>query len=121
MTKPAEDFYWVEDREPHFDRRKEILKAHPEVKELIGTDPKLKYVTVALVLIQLTVAVFIHQLSWLPFLLVTYFVGATISSALLLAIHEITHYLAFKSKRNNNLLALVANFPIVFPLSLIHI
>ena len=115
MTKPTNNFYWVEDREPHFARRKEILKAHPGVKELFGIDPKLKYVTVALVLIQLSIALFINQLSWFPFLLVTYLVGATISGALLLAIHEITHYLAFKSKRNNNLLALFANLPIVFP------
>lgn len=69
MTKPADDFYWVEDREPHFARRKEILKAHPEVKKLFGIDPQLKYVTVAIVLIQLTIALFIHKLSWFPFLL----------------------------------------------------
>lgn len=115
MTKPTDDFYWAEDREPHFARRKEILKAHPEVKELIGSDPKLKYITVALVITQLTIALTIHHLSWLPFLLVTYIVGATIASALFLAIHEITHYLAFKSKRSNNILALIANLPIVFP------
>lgn len=115
MTKPANDFYWVEEREPHFDRRKAILKEHPEVKKLFGADPKLKYVTVGLVLVQLTIALFIHHLSWLPFLLVTYIIGSTIASALFLAVHEITHYLAFKSKRNNNILALIANLPIVFP------
>jgi len=115
QTKKADDFYWVEDREPHFGRRKDILAAHPEVKELFGIDPKLKYTTVFLVIVQLTIALFINQLSWFPFLLVTYIVGATIASALLLAIHEITHNLAFKSKRNNNILALIANLPIVAP------
>ena len=109
------DFYWADDREPHFDRRKEILAKHPEVKKLFGVNPRLKYVAVSLVIIQLTVALFIGQLSWLPFLLVTYVVGATIASALFLAIHEITHNLAFKSKKSNNILALITNLPIVAP------
>ena len=115
QTKPKNDYYWVEEREPHFQRRKEILKKYPEVKKLFGINPRLKYTTVGLVAIQLTVALFIHHLSWLPFLLVTYLVGATITHALFLAIHEITHNLAFESKRNNNLLAFIANLPIVFP------
>lgn len=114
-VKEKKDYYWVDDREPHFQRRKEILEKHPEVKKLFGTDPNLKYVTVGLVIVQMTIALFIHQLHWLPFILVTYFIGATISHALFLAIHEITHYLAFKSKKANNMLALIANLPIVAP------
>lgn len=118
MTTPAEprtDYYWVEDREPHFQRRKEILKKYPEVTKLFGIDPLMKYKTVALVAIQMTVALFVGQLHWSLFLLVTYFVGATISHALFLAIHEITHDLAFKTKKYNNWLAFIANLPIVFP------
>jgi len=114
-TPPKDDFYWVDDREPHFERRKAILAAHPEVKELFGINPRLKYWTFFLVVAQLTIALFIGQLSWLPFLLVTYVVGATIAAALFLAIHEITHNLAFKSKKKNNILALIANLPIVVP------
>jgi sphingolipid delta-4 desaturase len=114
-TAPINDFYWADDREPHFARRKEILSKHPEVKKLFGPDIKLAYATVFLVLAQLTVAYFIGELSWFPFLLVTYFVGATIAHALFLAIHEITHDLAFKSKVNNNRLALFANIPILLP------
>ena len=109
------DYYWAEDREPHFERRKEILAKHPEVTSLFGIDASLKYKTVALVVIQLSVALFINQLSIIPFLLVSYLVGATITHALFLAIHEITHDLAFQSKKKNNILALIANLPIVFP------
>ena len=50
-TAPKDDFYWVEDREPHFDRRKAILKAHPEVKELFGIDKSLKYWTTLMVVV----------------------------------------------------------------------
>ena len=114
-TKARTDFYWADDREPHFRRRKEILKKHPEVTRLFGVDRKLKYWTVALVAAQLTIAPFVGQLHWALFLLSAYFVGATISHALFLAIHEITHDLAFKKKKHNNILALIANLPIVFP------
>ena len=55
------------------------------------------------------------QLHWGLFLLIAYFVGATISHALFLAIHEITHGLAFKTKKYNNWLSFIANLPIVFP------
>lgn len=113
-----QEFYWSEEREPHFGRRKQILKDHPEIKKLFGINPRLKYVTVALVLVQFTVAFFANQLSLIPFLLVTYFVGATIAQALFLAVHEITHYLAFKSKKANNWLAIFANLPIVAPFAI---
>lgn len=114
-TKPKNDYYWDDNREPHFQRRKEILASHPEVTQLFGTDPMLKYTTVALVVAQLTIALFVGQLSWLPFILVAYFVGATITHALFLAIHEITHDLAFQNKKYNNFLSFIANLPIVFP------
>ena len=42
-------FYWSEEREPHFDRRKEILEKHPEVRELYGIDKGLKYKSLGLV------------------------------------------------------------------------
>ncbi len=120
MSKKANDFIWVDTREPHFDRRRKILKKHPEVKKLFGTNPYLPYSTVIMVIIQLIVAFNIHKVidlpfGWLWFLLITYFVGATITHALFLAIHEITHDLAFKKTSTNNLLAFIANIPIVFP------
>ncbi|MEY3052549.1 MAG: hypothetical protein RLY31_2334 [Bacteroidota bacterium] len=113
-AKPA-DYHWVDDREPHFLRRKEILRKYPEVTRLFGVNPRLKYWTVALVAAQLAIALFIGELHWFPYVLVSYFIGATIAHALFLAIHEITHDLAFKTKKHNNWLALVANLPIVIP------
>jgi len=114
-NEPRKDFYWAEDREPHFQRRKEIMKAHPEVKKLFGINPRLKYVAVGLVFTQFVVAYLIQDLHWFPFILITYFVGATIAQALFLAIHEITHFLAFKKKKHNNILAIFTNLPIVLP------
>ncbi len=114
------DFYWSTDREPHLKRRKEILKKYPEVRTLIGPDIKLAISTFFLVFIQLISAFYIHKLLELPygvvyFIIAVYFFGATFTHSLFLAIHEITHNLAFKGQIPNNWLALFANLPIVFP------
>lgn len=116
--QPRQDYYWVEDREPHFQRRKDILQSHPEVTKLFGVNPRLKYVTVAMVAVQLAIAYYAYLMPWWAFLLVAFAVGASIAQALFLAIHEITHDLAFKSKLYNNWLALFANLPIVFPFAM---
>ena len=102
QSNAKNDFYWADDKEPHFQRRQDILKAHPEVKELFGINPKMKYFTVLWVTLQMSVAAFSYQLGWIPFLLVTYFVGATIIHGMFLAVHEITHDLAFEKKSHNN-------------------
>ena len=109
------DFYWSEEREPHFNRRKEILEVHPEVRELYGIDKGLKYKTLALVIFQLASAPFIAQLAWYWYLPICYVVGASVSHTIFLAIHELSHDLAFKKKVYNNWLALIANIPIIAP------
>ena len=115
MVLYKKDFYWTDSKEPHVERRKSILKAHPEIKKLYGYDHKLAYSVIFLVVLQLFIAVFVQNLPFVYFILITYIVGATITHALFLAIHEITHYLAFKKRVYNNWLALIANLPIVFP------
>lgn len=112
---PKKDFYWDTEREPHVMRREAILKAHPEVTKLFGIDPMMRFKAPFLVVLQITAAFFASDMPWWLFILVSYFVGATITHALFLAIHEITHDLAFKKKVHNNYLAFIANIPIVFP------
>lgn len=51
------------------------------------------------------------------FLLPAYIIGATANQNLFLAIHEISHNLAFKSPLANRLFAIVANLPIGLPYS----
>jgi sphingolipid delta-4 desaturase len=73
---------------------------------------------VALVLgIQLSLAYYFrstHPFS-LSFLLTAYAVGGTANQNIFLAIHEITHNLAFKGIRANKLLAIFANLSIGVP------
>lgn len=54
--------------------------------------------------------------SW-TFVLTAYIIGATANQNLFLAIHEISHNLAFKSPLPNRLFAIVANLPIGIPYS----
>lgn len=56
------------------------------------------------------------MLSW-RFILTAYVIGATSNQNLFLAIHEISHNLAFRSPMANRLLAIFANVPIGIPYS----
>lgn len=114
-SKSVDNFYWSENKEPHFERRKQIIGAHPEIKKLFGHDPKLKFTIIGLVLLQLGIALFVGKLSTVWFLLIAYIVGATVTHALFLAIHELSHELAFRKLAPNNWLALIANIPLIVP------
>ncbi|TCD68855.1 hypothetical protein EIP91_009569 [Steccherinum ochraceum] len=113
------EFLWIMTEEPHRSRRKEIMKAHPEVTKLMGYEPLTKYVVFGVVALQLSVAFLLrhtHPLSpW--FLLCAYVIGGSANQNLFLSIHEITHNLAFKGIRANKALAVFANLPIGIPYS----
>ncbi|KAJ7201692.1 dihydroceramide delta(4)-desaturase [Mycena pura] len=113
------DFLWLMTEEPHRTRRMEILKSHPEVTKLMGHEPLTKYVVLGVVALQLYCAVALrhtHPSSPL-FFLCAYVIGGTANHNLFLAIHEITHNLAFKGIVPNKLLAIFANLPIGIPYS----
>ena len=83
----------------------------------MGHEPLTKYVVLAVVILQFTIAYLlrhIHPLSW-TFLAAAYVIGGTANHNLFLAIHEITHNLAFKGVKANKMLAIVANLPIGVP------
>jgi sphingolipid 4-desaturase/C4-monooxygenase len=111
------DFFWSNEPEPHVQRRREIIQKHPEIKQLIGHDSMQGLATIGLVILQFAVSIFVSRYVSNPFIFfaIVYIAGATINHSLFLAIHEITHNLAFKKTISNNWLALFANLPIVFP------
>merc|ERR1712048_231243 len=115
---PLEDFIWSLTQEPHFSRRKEILAKHPEIRNLMGPTPWTKYLVTGLVLVQFFCAWALRDMAFTwQFWLVAYVVGATATQALFLAIHELSHFLGFKSFSANKLFSMFANLPIGLPYS----
>ncbi|KAJ9602598.1 sphingolipid delta-4 desaturase [Cladophialophora chaetospira] len=119
-TKGLEDkFFWTYTEEPHRTRRQAIIKAHKEILQLCGPEPLTKYVVISVVSLQILCAYLLKDtpvLSW-PFFLTAYIIGATANQNLFLAIHEISHNLAFRTGIYNRLFAIFANLPIGIPYS----
>ena len=123
--------------EPHRSRRTAIMKAHPEVSrlnspipcwllisnnllqvvKLMGHEPWTKYIVSFVVFLQIFMALYLRNRSPLSplFIFCSYAIGGTANQNLFLAIHEITHNLAFKGVWPNKLFAMFANLPIGIP------
>lgn len=110
-------FSWSEEREPHAERRRRMLERYPQIKQLYGPCPRTKYVCTALVAAQLGLAYGLREAPWWAILLVAYAVGGVINQALLLAIHELSHNLAFKKPWHNRAFALLVNLPVGVPVA----
>lgn len=95
------------------------LRVCLQVTKLMGYEHLTKYVVLLVVTIQISVAIALRHTSTLSpiFILCAYVVGGTANHNLFLAIHEITHNLAFRSIAPNKLLAIFANLPIGIPYS----
>ncbi|KAH8671038.1 fatty acid desaturase-like protein [Xylariales sp. PMI_506] len=119
LEQHERDFFWTYTEEPHRTRRLAIIKAHPEVTKLCGPEPLTKYVVLLVVGIQILCTYILRDTSFfsLRFWGLAYVVGATANQNLFLAIHEISHNLAFRSPTANRLFAIVANLPIGIPYS----
>jgi sphingolipid delta-4 desaturase len=86
----------------------------------MGYEPLTKYIVITVVALQLTIAFLLrhtHPLSW-KFIVAAYVIGGTANHNLFLAIHEVTHNLAFKDLKANKMLSILANLPIGVPYSI---
>lgn len=83
----------------------------------MGHEPLTKWAVLGVVSLQLAMAYLLRSTRPLSFqfLLCAYIIGGTANQNLFLAIHEITHNLAFKGIKANKLLAIFANLPIGIP------
>ncbi len=88
-----------------------------QVTKLMGHEPLTKWVVLGVVSLQLAVAVWLRHTNPLSlwFIVCAYVIGGTLNHNLFLAIHEITHNLAFKGIAPNKVLAVIANLPIGIP------
>ncbi len=94
-----------------------MLEQYPQLKQLYGPCPRTKYVCTALVVAQLGLAYALRDASWLVIVLVAYGVGGFINQSLLLAIHELSHNLAFKRPWQNRLFGVLINLPVGVPVA----
>lgn len=109
------DFEWSYSDEPHASRRKEILKKYPEIKKLFGPEPLTCPIVICMVIAQLFLAQYATTLSGWRFFLLMYAVGGTLNHSMQLAVHEISHNLAFRTPWKNKLLMIFGNTVTGFP------
>jgi sphingolipid delta-4 desaturase len=114
MAEPLH-FDVVDYPEPHLERTRQLLKAHPEVRSLFGHTRYTAIFVFAIVAVQVAVGWALRASPWWVILPAAWLFGAFADHALWTLIHECTHNLVFKRPRNNALLQIVANLPIVFP------
>jgi sphingolipid delta-4 desaturase len=111
------DFFQSAASEPHRIRTKQILKKHPQVRELIGKNPVTFWAILGLVLFQVGMAWLVADKSWWIVVGAAYLLGAFADHSLFVMIHECAHRLLFKSPAANRLAGILANVPQIFPSS----
>jgi sphingolipid delta-4 desaturase len=116
-SKSDLDFIYSREPEPHRRRTRAILKDHPEVRELIGKNPRTFWYAIGLVAFQITLAILLRDRPWWLVVVVAYAVGAFANHALFTVIHECAHRLVFRGKVPNILTGLLADLPMSFPSS----
>jgi len=113
-----EKFTWIETDEPHATRRKLILAAHPEIRDLFTTEPKTFLIVAAIFVSQTAIAYWLRDASWGLLLTVAYLYGGTVNHSLQLAVHELSHNLCWKTQVYNKWTAFFANLVTGFPSSI---
>ncbi len=94
-----------------------MLQKYPQIKQLYGPCRRTKYVCTALVAAQLLLAFLLRDAPWWLIALVAYGVGGVMNQALLLAIHELSHNLAFRKPWHNRAFAMFVNLPVGVPVA----
>ncbi|GMT15833.1 hypothetical protein PFISCL1PPCAC_7130, partial [Pristionchus fissidentatus] len=114
-----DDFLWTYTEQPHSSRREIIIKKYPQIKELFGIDPSLKWVISAMVAVQVFFCWLLQDEDWLLVAIMAYCCGGVINHALTLAIHDVSHNTAFGQTRSldNRLFGIFTNLPIAIPIS----
>ena len=111
-------FFPADLKRPHPIRRAAILKAHPEVKALMGQDRLSAVITLGIVAGQAALAFGLGHLGlgwWWLALLAAWTIGAFANHAIFVIIHDGTHNLVFKSGVLNKALIILADLPNTLP------
>jgi sphingolipid delta-4 desaturase len=112
---PNSAFVWSEQPEPHRGRTRAMLKAHPELRALIGRNPWTALLIALTVAAQCVLAWSLRDQPWWLVVLTAWGVGAFLDHALFAMVHECAHGLVFTRRTPNTLAAIVANLPQFLP------
>ena len=115
MSAPSLAWDVVDYPEPHLERTRALLAAHPEVRTLFGRERSTAFWVVLVVGFQIVLAWGLRAQPWWVLVPAAYLVGALADHALWTLIHDCTHNLVFRKTRWNAWLQILANLPIVFP------
>jgi sphingolipid delta-4 desaturase len=110
-------FRWSDESEPHKHRTRNIIKQHPEIRQLIGRNPYTFLVIALCVGIQLVTAYLLKDAAWYWIALAAYAIGAFACHSLFVCIHECAHNLIFKNRVANTWSGILANLPTLLPSS----
>jgi sphingolipid 4-desaturase/C4-monooxygenase len=115
MVKRDKDFQYSQQPEPHKDRTKQILKSHPEVRNLISRHPASIIYVLFIVVIQVVIAMYLGGGPWWLALIIAWFVGAFANHTLFVLIHECSHNLIFKNRKANMIAGILCDLPMSIP------
>jgi sphingolipid delta-4 desaturase len=103
---------------PHTGRARAIIRAHPEVRQLMGRNPWTLLIALTVVGSQTALAFVFGKLGfgyWWLSILVAYGVGAFANHSMYVLIHDAIHNLILPSKSWNKMIAILADLPNVLP------
>lgn len=115
MTEFKNDFIYTDTEEPHKQRTKDILSAHPEIRNLMGRNPFSFVLIILVVSIQLGIAFLLREQQWWLALIIAWLFGAFANHSLFVLIHEAAHLLIFKKRSLNFISAIIADIPNIVP------
>jgi len=111
-------FYQSELDHPHVGRARAIIKAHPEVRELMVRNPYTALIALWIVILQTSIAFWMGKLGfgyWWLSVLLAYCVGAFANHANYVIIHDATHNLILGRKNWNKMIGIIADLPNLTP------
>ena len=113
-----QSFFFSEIGHPHTGRARAIIRAHPEVRQLMGRNPWTLLIALAVVSLQTALAFLFGKLGfgyWWLNLLVAYGVGAFANHSMYVLIHDAIHNLILPGKSWNKMIAIFADLPNLVP------
>jgi sphingolipid delta-4 desaturase len=110
----SDGFHRSEFDQPHPARTRAIIKAHPEVRELMVRNPGTSAIPIGILILQTSLAFGLGRLGfhyWWSSLLIAYCIGAFANHANYVVIHDATHNLIFRNKALNMWVGILADLP----------